>query len=371
MEKHEVVIVGAGPAGLTAAKVLAEAGKDVVVLDKLSKDKIGDKVCFGGIFPNAMDLVPKSLFKGKSSEVLIHTPKEEFLITLDTRPYCNLVSRHELGQYQLKEAKKEGANIEGNSKVTAINLKENSITASDGMTLGYKYLIGADGATSIVRKSLGLHHEFLSCFQFVFSQKKENHPLTDMYVNWDLFKTGVIYYAPMYREDMGMVSVIGGETILPKAPIKTHEMVKNVKDWFTSQDFPMEKAKFESGPVNIKYNGVQFGNVFLIGDASGISADLFAEGISSAIRSADLVSKLIIGKKNEAKRELEELLHSKKKHTIILSALNNGVKALDLIPYKTRDKIANMSIEVGAKVGKRVMLFDTLKNFILDFVLAP
>jgi len=34
MEKHDVVIVGAGPAGLTAAKILAENDKDVLVLEK-------------------------------------------------------------------------------------------------------------------------------------------------------------------------------------------------------------------------------------------------------------------------------------------------------------------------------------------------
>ena len=35
MEHHEIVIVGAGPAGLTAAKILGEGGKDVLVLENL------------------------------------------------------------------------------------------------------------------------------------------------------------------------------------------------------------------------------------------------------------------------------------------------------------------------------------------------
>jgi len=34
MERHEVVIVGAGPAGLKAAELLGEAGKDVIVVER-------------------------------------------------------------------------------------------------------------------------------------------------------------------------------------------------------------------------------------------------------------------------------------------------------------------------------------------------
>ena len=35
MEKHDIVIVGAGPGGLTAAKKLAKKDKDVLVLENV------------------------------------------------------------------------------------------------------------------------------------------------------------------------------------------------------------------------------------------------------------------------------------------------------------------------------------------------
>ena len=45
-KKYDVVIIGAGPAGLAAARYLAENKKSVLVLEK--NKVIGPKVCGGG-----------------------------------------------------------------------------------------------------------------------------------------------------------------------------------------------------------------------------------------------------------------------------------------------------------------------------------
>ena len=42
MEKHETIIIGAGPGGLTAAKELAKKDRDVLVLERKPEDRIGD-----------------------------------------------------------------------------------------------------------------------------------------------------------------------------------------------------------------------------------------------------------------------------------------------------------------------------------------
>ena len=46
-DKYDVIIVGAGPAGLSCAEVLAKGGKSVLVLEK--NNEVGPKICAGGL----------------------------------------------------------------------------------------------------------------------------------------------------------------------------------------------------------------------------------------------------------------------------------------------------------------------------------
>ena len=56
----DILIIGAGPGGLACAKVLAEQGRKVLVLER--RQEIGPKVCAGGItWDGLIRLVPEEL----------------------------------------------------------------------------------------------------------------------------------------------------------------------------------------------------------------------------------------------------------------------------------------------------------------------
>ena len=76
MEKHDVVIVGAGLGGSRAAKLLAVKDRDVLVLEKDPEEKVGSKVWTGVTGSYVMNMLPKSLSKNlhKRTGICIRPP---------------------------------------------------------------------------------------------------------------------------------------------------------------------------------------------------------------------------------------------------------------------------------------------------------
>jgi Dehydrogenases (flavoproteins) len=153
MERHETIIIGAGPGGLTAAKELAKKDRDVLVLERKPEDRIGEKVCGGGLPENVWKDIPSSLFKGVFTPI-IHMGEIEASTQLLGMKIAT-VERIDLGQYQLKEAERFGAEVRGNSSVSDVRLRQNKVLCN-GEEIEYEDLIVACGSNSRLLKRIGL-----------------------------------------------------------------------------------------------------------------------------------------------------------------------------------------------------------------------
>lgn len=162
----DVLIVGAGPAGTTAAMGLEKSGLKVALIDKdvFPRDKIcGDFVAIQGL-RETFDLVPglKEHFaqypkKALNTSTAIFVDKfAPFRINWVTRSY--VIKRMDLDNELLNQVKKAGVTsiFEGEGVKKIERLEEGGFVAAtaSGRTLKAKLIIGADGAHSVVAKQL-------------------------------------------------------------------------------------------------------------------------------------------------------------------------------------------------------------------------
>lgn len=166
----DAIVVGAGPAGISAALTLRRGGKNVVVLER--GDKAGTKNMFGGaIYLNSI--------KSMLPETYQNAPYERF-ITKHTYSFLNdegsvdikanftgesntaTVLRPKFDAWLVEEAKKAGVFFAPKTLVKKLIFKNGAVIGVK--TEQEKYyapvVILADGVNSLLAKEIGLRREF-------------------------------------------------------------------------------------------------------------------------------------------------------------------------------------------------------------------
>ncbi|RLE56319.1 MAG: hypothetical protein DRJ40_06040 [Thermoprotei archaeon] len=113
-EIYDVIIVGAGLSGCYLGKLVAEKGFNVLIIERLSRERIGDKVCGDGIGLHHFKRLgipeptgPELCMKITKSRV--YAPDEKSFIDVEGEGFT--VNRLYLGQRFLREAEKAGAKL--------------------------------------------------------------------------------------------------------------------------------------------------------------------------------------------------------------------------------------------------------------------
>lgn len=305
-----IVIVGAGPGGLEAAIELGNNGYKVIVLEKNAGADY--KVCAGGISltdfnkydfpPDLRKLIERAIVR-KFGGYKIITPRQSASVGSDGQTAATL-DRKLLNAIMAEEAEKHGAEIFFNERVTQI--EGNFVFTASGHKYKFDYLIGADGSNSAVRKILKLgRKKTVLAIQYMIPV---DHPEILFFIDKEKFGVSYGWVFPQ----AGRISVGTGKYSFGPDDIPMQTLRKNLDDWVKEKFGPeiLEKAKFEAFPILVDYQGYEFGNIFLVGDAAGLANDLTGGGIISAIVSARHVARKIMdpGYKGQ---EIEMILKAK------------------------------------------------------------
>ncbi|MFI6349063.1 FAD-dependent monooxygenase [Streptomyces sp. NPDC050560] len=162
----EVVIVGAGPTGLTLAYELALAGARPLVLEKLPR-RI-EQVKGGGVQPRTAELLEtRGLLEPIRRRAAAREPVGGHFAALpvpldcapwDTRhPFPIAVPQWEIEEVLQERACALGARVLPASPVQAVEQDTDGVlVTAEGTTVRARYLVACDGAHSTVRGLLGL-----------------------------------------------------------------------------------------------------------------------------------------------------------------------------------------------------------------------
>jgi digeranylgeranylglycerophospholipid reductase len=310
-DRFDCIVVGAGPAGSMAAKILAENGIDVLLLEK--HPKIGTPVCCAeGISTTGLSqyVTPDpEWISTQVHQVLLVSPSDE-KFTL-RHPYAGFVLNRKVFDMRLAEkAASRGACVKVNScAVGLISKKGKGFSGvrvrENGKEREYqtRVIIGADGVESWVARWAGIDShleldQIESSAQYLLEEVDVELDRLEFYLGQSVAPGGYAWVFPK-GENTANVG-------LALTPTRTNQKAKELLDLFVRKRFAkFKQVEFMMGGIpsfNRKRRLVEK-NVLLVGDAGRVVDSLSGAGISNALLSGKLAGEVVSSYLKEGKSQ--------------------------------------------------------------------
>ena len=295
MHIHDVIVVGGGPAGATAATDLAQQGLDVVLLDRRGRIK----PCGGAIPPilvREFD-IPESMLEAKVTDARMISPSN-VAVDMPVGGWVGMVDRESFDEFLRERAVAAGATpIDGTFKriqhqdgaPTTVTFVRKSTGAKE--TVAARYIIGADGANSAVARQCIPKAERIP---HVFAYHEIVQSPADGDNGFDACRCDVYYQGDVSPDFYGWVFPHGSKTSVGMGTANKGYSLRNATTLLRERAglTAATTIRTEGAPIPLKAlrrwdNGR---DVLVAGDAAGVVAPASGEGIYYAMLTGRLAA---------------------------------------------------------------------------------
>ena len=323
----DVAVVGAGPAGSTAAAKLGQAGLRVLLLEK-AKSFPREKPCGGGITARALKRLPfageilRELSAHALTKMYVESPDGTGMEYTDPNgePILYLVRRIDWDAAQFRRAAALVTEVAMGATLTGMSVEEDAVTlrCADQRTFRTRVVIGADSANSVIARLSGLrsgevHGQYAVDMMEETPYAELDTPHRDR-VTLLLSLPSSYGYGYLFPKQTHLNLGFGSgpdyfvENVRGRAKEHHQEFVAQMKarGLVTGESNPANYRAFPipiSGPLEKTYAD----RVLLTGDAAGMVNAFSAEGIYFAMVSGDLAADAVIAAARAGRYDARQL----------------------------------------------------------------
>jgi geranylgeranyl reductase family protein len=286
----DVIVVGAGPAGSTAARSLAERGARVILFDRARFPR--DKLCGGGLTPKATRLIPPSAVATVQrwvERVEVRSRFGSFEMS-DSLSVVGMVERREFDLALVEAAAAAGVDVRDGTPVLSARADRDliEVATAGGAVVRAAALVVADGEPSRLARSVGLESPSsrrVLALEVIL-------PLAsgidgDRAVLGCRVPGGYAWYFPK-----GDHASVGVGTARPSR----YASLRTDLDLFIRAlglAHAPSKVRGHWIPLGLRRGRLASGRVLVAGDAAGAADPLFGEGIAFALATGILASRTV------------------------------------------------------------------------------